>query len=234
MVQELSPYQWALPDTLEVPRDPLQLRLDFHRDAILMYLLDEGVMHTRMVSALDIAQALTQELPISSGLLPEGALWWASGRNGTVVALWQPPKVWKVAIMLEPLKPPRRFSLPMPGLIFLCTPAQPPRVVAAKRRPRSLQDKVYHAPLYNIFQGGSTCPGTHKYSERIEDIPTSFFISFFSPAGNHQDRSKKYPKDLLKLWEELDGKKRYPLKDLVEFGKVEDLINKTGTYGGIW
>jgi hypothetical protein len=38
------------------------------------------------------------------------------------------------------------------------------------------------------------------------------------------NRSKSHPDSLLTLWEELDGKKKYPLKDLVPLGKLEDLM----------
>jgi hypothetical protein len=42
--------------------------------------------------------------------------------------------------------------------------------------------------------------------------------------AQYQKRSNKYPNDLLKMWEELDGRKRYPLGDLVPLGKIEDLL----------
>ena len=112
----------------------------------------------------------------------------------------------------------------MPGLIFVCSSGRPPWVYAAKKRPVSPRDTIYHAPLFNIFQNGSTCPGTHKYPEQIEEIPNSFFTSFFSLDADYGGRSKKHPDSLLKLWEELDGKRRYPLKDLVRIGKVEDIM----------
>ena len=40
----------------------------------------------------------------------------------------------------------------------------------------------------------------------------------------HTDRSQKYPDNLLKLWEEIDGKSKYPLKDLVKLGTLADLL----------
>ena len=112
----------------------------------------------------------------------------------------------------------------MPGLIFVCSPGRPPRVYAAKRRPVSLRATIYHAPLFNIFTNGSTCPGTHEFPEKIGEIPESFFTSFFSPEASSRGRSKKYPDALIKLWDELDGKKRYPTKDLVAIGKVGDIM----------
>ena len=224
LTREPNPYQWALPDVLEVPPDELKCRLDFYQDAVILYLVDKGVITTRMVSARDVALALLRELPLRSGVLPEGTLWWGQGKEGVEVALWRPPKVWPVALMTEPFKPPKRFRLPMPGLIFVCSPGRPPRVYAAKKRPTHARDAIYHAPLFNLFLDGRTCPGTHKFPEKIEKIPESFFTSFFSREAQSRDRSKKYPDDLLSLWEELDGKQRYPLKDLVPFGKVEDIM----------
>jgi PRTRC genetic system protein B len=221
---EIKPYQWALPDSLELPPDELEVRLDFYGDSVVLYSLDKGVIHTQMVSARDITMALLSEVPLSSGLLPPDALWWKQGREGPVVALWRGPRVWPVALQLEPFKPPRRFKLPMPGLIFLCSPGRPPLVYAAKKRPGDAKQFIYHAPLFNVFQDGRTCAGTHRYPTNVEETPESFFTSFFTKEASHQGRSKKYPKDLLALWEELDGKKRYPLGDLVPIGKVEDIL----------
>jgi len=222
--REPNAYQWALPVGLEVPPDELKCRLDFYQDTVILYLLDKGVITTRIVSARDVCLALLREMPLCSGVLPKGALWWGQGKEGVEVALWRSPRVWSVALMTEPFKPPKRLRLPMPGLIFVCSPGRPPRVYAAKKRPTQARDSIYHAPLFNIFLDGRTCPGTHKFPSKIEEIPESFFTSFFSREAQFSGRSKKYPKDLLSLWEELDGKQRYPLNDLVPFGKVEDIM----------
>lgn len=216
--------QWALPECLEIPPDRLRVRLDFYEGAIVMHAVDKGVISTRMVSADDVAMALLRNVPLSSGLLPAGALWWSQTADGPAVALWRNRQVWKVALMTEAFKPPRRMALPMPGLIFICQPARPPKVYAAKKRPQKPTDTVYHAPLFNLFRDGRTCPGTHKFPENIDEIPESFFTSFFSREADIRDRSKKYPNNLLALWEELDGAKRYPLGDLVALGKVEDIM----------
>lgn len=223
MTNEPNGYQWALPENLEVPKDKLEVRLDFYRQSVVMYVVDGQIITTKMVSARDVALAMLREVPLGSELLPEGALWWSQGNMGPEVALWRPPQVWRVALQLEAFKPPRRFDLPLPGLIFVCRPGTAPTVFAAKKRPTHPDDIIYHAPLFNVFSRGNTCAGSHKYPSDISEIPGSFMVSFFSKDAQWQDRSKKYPKDLLKRWEELDGKKRYPLRDLVPAGKVADL-----------
>ena len=222
--EELIGYQWALPDGFEVPRDKVRARLDFYQDSIILYLIENNVIHTKMVSARDVTMALLREVPMTSGLLPQGTLWWAQRRGGPEVALWRSPRVWKVALQVEAFKPPRRFKLPMPGLIFICHPGRPPRICAAKKRPTSPRDAIYHAPLFNVFRDGGVCAGTHKFPPNIEEIPESFFTSFFTVEADYGNRSKKYPGDLLKLWEELDGKRKYPLNDLVPAGRIEDIL----------
>lgn len=224
LATEPNAYQWALPECLEVPPDELKARLDFYQDSIILYLVEKGIITTRCVSARDVALAFLHEVPLGSGLLPEGALWWAQGKEGVEVALWRTPRVWSVALETEAFKPPRRLKLPMPGLIFICSPGRPPKVYAAKRRPTSLEDAIYHAPLFNVLRDGRTCAGTHRYPEDVAQIPESFFTSFFTPTADYRGRSKKYPDDLLELWEELNGKARYPLKDLVRGGKVKDIM----------
>ncbi|MEK7848624.1 MAG: hypothetical protein AAB270_06845 [Chloroflexota bacterium] len=216
--------KWALPEGLEVPPDELRVRVDIYDETIVLHQFGRDGTQTRVVSALDISRAFAQELRLGSGLLPQGALWWASGPEGQEVALWRPPQVWKVALVVEVFQPPRRFTLPMPGLVFVCSPGRQPRVYAAKRRPASLGSPLYHAPLFNVFQDGRTCAGTHRYPEKVEEIPESFFMSFFTREGQSQGRSKKHPTNLLKLWEELDGKARYLLRDMVFLGTVEQVM----------
>jgi len=208
---------------LEVPPDQLKVRLDFYNSVVLAHIITEqGVVETRVVSARDVAMALVGEVNMISGLLPRNTLCWSP----TETALWMDPQVWQVALMTEPFKPPHRLQIPMPGLIFICRSAQPPRVYAAKRRPKNMGAILYHAPLFNIYRDGRTCPGSHQYPNRIEEIPKSFFTAFFTPAAEHTGRSKKYPNALMKLWQELHGKRKYPLQDLVVMGRLEEIFGK--------
>lgn len=226
LTNDPAPLQWALPPGLDLPPDELKLRLDFYEDAIMMHVLEKSTIVTRLVAADDIARALASGLRFSSGLLAQDTLWWSSGRDGPVVALWRSPRVWKVALRTEVFAPARRFSLPMPGLIFLCRPAQAPSVFAVKMRPTSPDVKVYHAPCFNTFRDGRVCPGSHRFPDRLEEIPESFFLSHFSPTGDTQDRSLLFPNDLLARWESLDGKRRYPLDDLVQQCTTGTLLEK--------
>ena len=216
-------FAWAVPDELHVPADQLRLRLDFHEQAVVMTIFRADDTETRVVSARDIAQALAEDLSFGTGLLPPNSLWWSNSKNGPLVALYVEPKVRILALQEVAGKPPRRFTLPLPGFIFLCSPGKPPWVYAVKKKPTKETDTVYHAPLLNVFETGNSCPGTNEYPTRPADIPQSFFVSFFTGAGGLRNRSQRFPNNVIQLWEYLDKKKKFPLDDLVEFATVGDL-----------
>ena len=207
--------QWSLPGQDDVPRDQLQVQLEVYKETILLRGFEGDSTWVRTVSADEIAGVFTQHLGFSSGLLPENALWWSQGETGQVVALWRPPQVWAVALQREAFHPPARLRLPMPGLVFVCSPGRAPWVYAALERPTKGEQPLYRAPAFNVFSDGRVCPGSHRFPEEVGLIPESFFQSFFSLTGDLRNRSKKHPDDLKALWEELDGQSEYPIDDLV-------------------
>ncbi len=221
-----SPFKRVLPECLKVGKDRLIMRLDFYSEAIVMQEFDKKGGGFKMVSASDLAHAMANELFFASGLLPENALWWSNGHNGPVVAVWNPPGIRRLALQMEVTGPPERYDVPLPGLIFLCTPGQPPWVYAVGRRPEGLKDRVYKAPLANVYNDGKTCPGSHRYPANLAEIPDSFFRSFFSHGANLQDRSKKHPNDITLMWKDLHKQKEYPLADLVYHGTISDLMGQ--------
>ena len=214
--------QWALP--IEVEADKLVLRLDFHEQSLVLTEFGDREAAVKLVSPRDMAFALAKELAYASGILPEKTLWWQNTSVGEVTALWEPPQVWKVALAQSVQGPPRRFKLPMPGLIFLCRPGQTPWVYAAKKRPKSKTERVFKAPLCNIFEDGKVCAGNHKFPMEVAEIPRSFFMSFFTASADIVNRSVKHPRSIVELWEEIDGKDEFPLDDLVAHGTVNDLM----------
>ena len=217
-------FKWAVPKELGIPADPLRLRLDFHHQVAVLTYFQGDIVTTKQVDAMDVAHALASDLSFGSGLLPPDTLWWQNTRGGPVFALYVEPKIWKLALQEDIKKPPQRFNIPLPGLIFLCTPGQAPWIYAVKKRPTKETDTVYRAPLANIFNNGRSCPGSHHYPTRINDVVQSFFVSFFSATADLSHRSQKYPKNVLQLWKYLDGKKKFPNDDLVEHGTISDLM----------
>ena len=215
MTEAVDTTQWSLPGPADMPRDELQIQLEVYKETILLRGFDSDTAWVRTVSADAMANVFTQHLGFSSGLLPREALWWNQGETGQVVALWRPPQVWLVALQREAFKPPARLRIPMPGLVFVCSPGRAPWVYAAESRPTDLEQHLFRAPAFNVFRDGRVCPGSHRFPEEVGLIPEGFFQSFFSLTGDTRNRSKKHPDNLVALWEELDGKTEYPAEDLV-------------------
>lgn len=209
-----SNINWALPQGIAEP-DQLVAQINVYSESIILRIIQHDATYVRMVSADGLAHALNGEVNIMSGLLPKDAIWWQSNALRPAVALWREPAVWNTALQTQPFEPPKRYAIPMPGLIFICAPSQAPWILAAKHRPRTPQEQLYKAPTFNTFRDGRVCPGTHQFPPEVDQIPESFFTSFFSMTGDVRNRSSKHPDNLLDLWNELDGLDQYPMDDLV-------------------
>ena len=208
----------------EIPSDELKAQVKIYEESITLTLHHEDHAEVRHITQDKLAEIFAGDLQFRTGLLPPETLWRNCESGGTETALWRGPRVWDVSLQLRAFEEPRRLKLPMPGLIFVCRPALPPKVYAAKRRPESVHDRVYHAPLYNVFKDGTTCQGSHNYPGKPEDIPESFFESRFSIAGDWKGRSRSRPEDLLSFWNELEGKKTFPKKELQELAPLEQVM----------
>ena len=215
MSHEVDTTRWSLPGGTEVPRDTLKVQLEVYDETILLRGFDGDSAWVRTVSADEMANVFTQHLGFSSGLLPNEALWWNQGETGHAVALWRPPQVWPVALQREAFKPPARLRIPMPGLVFVCSPGRAPWVYAALSRPSNPEQQLFRTPAFNVFRDGRVCPGSHRFPEEVGLVPESFFRSYFSTTGDTRERSKRHPDNLQALWEEIDGKTEYPVEDLV-------------------
>ncbi len=226
--QPLRPsHVWEVPREMEVPPDTLRLRLDFFHQACIMTNFDGDAVESKPVDAMDVAHALAHELTYGTGFLPLNSLWWENTRAGPITAIYTEPRARTLAVQLDLERPVRRYTIPVPPLVFLCLPGRPPWLYAVKARPTKDEDPIYHAPFLNVFANGRSCTGSHEYPQQAGEIPESFFISFFTHILDHRanvaDRSQKHPKDVLDMWKELEGKRHYPLSDLVQCGTIKDL-----------
>ena len=129
-----------------------------YQETILLRGFEGDRTWVRTVSADEIANVFTRHLGFASGLLPENALWWSQGETGQMVALWRPPQVWPVALQREAFQPPARLRLPMPGLVFVCSPGRAPWVYAALERPTGPEQQLYRTPCLQRLPGRADLP----------------------------------------------------------------------------
>ena len=211
MSNEPDTTQWSLPGPADAPRDDLKLQLEVYGETILLRGFDGDSTWVRTVSADEIANVFTQHLGFSSGLLPQEALWWNQGETGQVVALWRPPQVWSVALQREAFKPPARLRLPMPGLVFVCSPGRAPWVYAATgaaQRPRAAP--LPGPGLQRLQATGGSAPeatGSPRRWDRYRS-PSSSPSSPLPETPTTARRST--PKTWSHLWEEIRWTDRVP------------------------
>lgn len=222
-----SPFQRVLPASVRVGQDKLKLRLDIYEETMVLRDCNKTGGGYRIVSPLDVASAISRDMSYASGILPPGTLWWSNSTSGSWVAIWIEPGVRRLSIRTGVDKPAERYDVPLPGLIFICQPGRSPWVYAASHRPAAPNDRVYKAPLANVYDTGSTCGGSNDFPDDIAAIPESFLISFFTRHLG-TNLSRKYPGDITKMWKALHGKKQYPLSDLVYHGTVADIMQGVG------
>ena len=158
MTNDVDTTRWSLPGGTELPRDELKVQMEVYAETILLRGFENDSAWVRTVSADEIANVFTQHLGFSSGLLPQEALWWGQGETGQVVGLWRPPQVWPVALQREAFKPPARLRLPMPGLVFVCSPGRAPWAYAALERPTDPEQQLFRIPAFNVFRDGGSAP----------------------------------------------------------------------------
>ena len=210
-----------------MPRDSLKAQVEVYGETILLRGYDKDTTWVKTVSADEIAHVFTEHIGFASGLLPENALWWSQGETGRVVGLWRPPRVWPVALQLEAFKSPTRHRIPMPGLVFVCSPGRAPWAYAATGRPSRPDDILYRIPAYNVFpttagsvRGAIDSPTTSAGYRSRSSSRTS------RPRGTSQREVEEAPagRSCRSVDVKLDGTDEYPLDDLVEQFSVEQAM----------
>jgi len=134
-----------------LPRDAYQqllARLD---------ILDEAIVYTRFgkdgaaegshqVSPADVAAARSG-VPVTTGLLPQGTLFYSRHAGGVRMGLYLPPRVHKLAVQASGSHR-RWLNVPLPPLVFVGNGASY-SVHAVKQWPGATE-RLYQAPLPNV------------------------------------------------------------------------------------
>lgn len=197
---ESTPQQW--------PR----LRLDFYNTAVLMSCWeDDGRLATYPVSVHDVVSACTN-VQLSSGLLPPNTLYWKQQANQVMLGVYVTARRWKVQTE------ERSYHIPMPPFVFVgCGSSY--HVFAVKKRPSQEHDRLYHAPCPNVHTHGGICQGNTPFPicspRHIQTALTLFLEGSLFNADLSRSKCRSHPEDVRQLWAELDGRKRFPLSELV-------------------
>ena len=169
-----------------------------------------------------IATALAATMEFTTGFIPDDIIYHKQVGTKQIVVGYR--KQQKTGLWLDGSDDPIRIPLPHMILIRTTTGESNPdyKVFACAKRPESLTDELYHAPLPNIFGGGGICWGTvsRGTSFKSMSLANDWESLLGSSFGNHatSGKSKKHRGDIRKMLLELNENQRrrvYPRTDLI-------------------
>lgn len=200
-----------------------RLRLDFYQTAVLMSRWEEdGRIIAHPVSVHDVVSACTN-IALSSGLLPPNTLFWKQQGDRQVIGIYVPARRWRMRVDAANRDEERVYHIPMPPLVFVGS-GNAYQIYAVERRPRDAREQLYHAPCPNVHHHGGICPGNTPFpacsAQNIEAALTLFMEGSYFNGDLSLGKCRRYPDDVRQLWAKLEGKKRFPLSELVDRRKV--------------
>ena len=199
-----------LPLTQQLP--PPRLRLDFYNTAVLMSCWeDDGRLTTHPVSVHDVVSACTH-VELSSGLLPANTLFWKLRANQAMLGIYVPARRWDVQT------DDHTYHLPMPPFVFVGSESSY-KIFAVKKRPLNEAEPLYHAPCPNVHTTGGICHGNTPFPicspQTIQQALQLFMEGSLFNVDLSRGKCQSHPDDVRVLWAKLDGRKRFPLSELV-------------------
>lgn len=213
----------------EMPQHP-RLRLDFYPTAVLMSRWEkDGRLTAYPVSVHDVVSACTH-VDLSSGLLPPNTLFWKQQANQVMLGIYVPARRWKVQTEEQ------QYNVPMPPFVFVGNGTSY-RIFAVTKRPRNEHDQLYHAPCPNVHTTGGmlrlrsaqACQGSTSFpvcsGQTIQQALHLFLEGSLFNADLSRGKCQSHPEDVRPLWQELDGRKKFPLAELVTMRiRLQDLL----------
>jgi hypothetical protein len=206
--------------------------LRFYDFAVILERPTGDGMVSFAVDPQEIASAFASNVSFSTGLLGEDTLYiWQLGIQRLVVE-YRKPQI--TALFVEGAEAP--YRIPLPGLILArSTSGKQPTyaLFAAKRRPVSLDERLYQAPIPNVGSNGvcwGTVPKPSDQGLLSNHLAEDWRLLLGSPFNNHSvnGKSKTFQKDIRQQYAALEARsaKRYPTTDLVPAGagKLKNLI----------
>ena len=196
-------------------------RLDLYEDTILLTRYEGSEMQTSYPVSVDDLVAAFAEVPVTSGLLPPNCLCWDRENGQERLTVYVPGRCWQVQVTVAD-GAEVALHIPLPPLLFQGAGRQY-RVFALKGRPRETPFDLYHFPGPNVHPNGAICQGTAPFpactAGTIEAALSLFLEGSLFNGDLAHGKSCSHPDDVRALWAELDGKKRFPRRELCPAGQ---------------
>jgi hypothetical protein len=204
------------------------LILIFYSFGVMLHKRDGDRVSEHPVDPAQVALALSAKVRFDTGLLSDNTLLVRQEGVKKVVVEYRPPQ--KTGLYLDGSETALRVPLPGLLLIRVTTEDKNPQygVYAVKKRPVTLNEPLFHAPLPNVFSSGNICWGT---VQRVTDtalqttnLAEDWKVLFGSRFNDHGvgGKSKSHSSDIRQMLIALEGRKAraYPKSDLLPVKKT--------------
>lgn len=203
------------------------LILSFFSFGLMMRKCDGDKVSEFPVDPAQVALALSAKVRFDTGLLSDNTLLVRQEGVQKVVVEYRPPQ--KTGLYLDGSETALR--VPLPGLLLIrVTEDKNPQygVYAVKKRPATLNEPLFHAPLPNVFSSGNICWGTVQHVSdtalQSTDLAADWAVLLGSRFNDHGvgGKSKAHPMDIRQMLIALEGRKArvYPKSDLLPVKKT--------------
>lgn len=202
-------------------KQTLKMRLDLFDESIVATRYEDGKATAAHEIAPDDLAAAFAGLPLTTGLLPPGCLFFGRSGSQDRIAIYLPGG--RRDLSVEG-KRTITLSLPLPPLVFAGHGVNY-AVYAIKRYPSATSDHLFHAPFPNVHRDGSICPGTVDFPTCTTETIHAAAALFLESRFNHDlsnNKCRSHPKSIVALWRDLAKRnvRKFPYSDLIDAGKT--------------
>lgn len=179
---------------------------------------------TYPVKASDVA-GVFNNFQADTGLLPPDVLFWQVHQTTTRIGVYVPPARRTIKIMQG--RRERKFTIPVPGLVFVGEGARY-FVYAALDRPTRVADQLYHAPFWNVYPDGLICMGnTNPPVCSVTTIGQFLQLWWESDFTMHLGGDVvKDKRPLIKFYESITNARKFPSKQLIPSVSMAHVLGK--------
>lgn len=224
-------------DLVDKAYQRLQMRLDVYDEVIFCRRIgaDGEFEAGYLVDPLELAAAFAG-IDLSTPLLPKNTLFWSRSGGEECVGIFVSPETYRLVLAKDArVGDETTLVVPLPGLVFVGRGTRY-FLFAVKVQGGgwpNLDEGLFRAPLPNVHynirgEPGKVCWGSAKPpAASAGTIWQALGLFFESEFNRHLDEGKSQaePEDVLTFLRGLDGKKKYPVGDLVPLKmKLRELI----------
>ena len=204
------------------------LILSFYSFGAMLHKREGDAVSEYPVDPTQIAMALSAKVRFDTGLLSDRTLLVRQEGTKKIVAEYRAPQ--KTGLYLDGSETALRVPLPGLVLIRLTSENKNPQygVFAVKKRPITLNEPLFHAPLPNVFSSGNICWGTVPQVDesglQAASLAGDWAVLLGSRFNDHgvSGKSKSHPSDIRQMLIALEGRnaRTYPKSDLLPAKKT--------------